>query len=138
MKHDGHSTQERIERALQELPREMPAPDLAARIVAQLPQTALSHAANRRLMAITLIAALLGLLLVFRTAFELHRGGALDLISFYAAQPAIVTTYPGEALGALAQVIPWVTVLQSASVLLVALWLVSRLTANARWNLKRA
>ncbi|MBI4672154.1 MAG: hypothetical protein HY741_10870 [Chloroflexi bacterium] len=129
MKSDERSsTDERIERALQELDI-APAPDLAARIIARLPP---SRAANPLLGAATMLAALLGVALAYQTAFDLHTNGAFELLSYYTAQPAIVTTYPGEALGALAQAIPWLTVLLGASVLGIALYLVQRLTANAR------
>lgn len=126
------STEERIERALQELAPAAPAPDLSARIIAQLPRTDGARAANPVLGAATLLAALLGVALAYKTAFDLSANGAFELLSFYTAQPAIVTTYPGEALGALAQAIPWLTVLLGASVLFVAVYLIYRVTARVR------
>jgi hypothetical protein len=125
------SNDARLEDALRNLPRAQPASDLSARIIAQLPQNrATPHA--RWLGALTVSAALLGIVLAYQTAFDLHTRGAFDLVAYYTAQPAIVATYPREAFGALAQAIPWLTVLASASVLGLALVLVYRLAANVR------
>lgn len=124
------ATEERIERALRELAPAAPPPDLSARIIAQLPRTHGARGANPLLGAASLGAALLGVALAYKTAFDLSANGALELLSFYTAQPAIVTTYPGEALGALAQAIPWLTVLLGAGVLFVAAYLIHRVTAR--------
>ena len=123
---------ERLERALHELPRAKPAHDLSARIIAQLPQAETARAQPRYLRALTAALALCGLVLAYQTAFDLSARGALDLMSYYAAQPAIVTLYPLEAFGALAQAIPWLMLVSSATVLSIALVLVYRLTAQPR------
>jgi hypothetical protein len=131
MKYHNRSVEQRIADALRDMPRVAPAPDLSTRIIASLP----SHAAplpSRGLGAATALVALLGLALAYQTAFDLHSNGALDLLSYYATQPAIVTTYPYEAFDALAQAIPWLTVLLTGGVLCVAFVLVYRWTANAR------
>jgi len=128
------ATDERIERALRELAPAAPAPDLSARIIAQLPRTNAAQPANPLLGAAALLAALLGVALAFKTAFDLSANGAFELLAYYTAQPAIVTTYPGEALGALAQAIPWLTVLFGAGVLFVAAYLIYRVTARARFS----
>lgn len=133
MKYHNRSVEQRIEDALRDMPRVAPAADLSARIIARLPHHA-TRAHQRTLGAVTLLAALLGLALAYQTAFDLHANGALDLLSYYATQPAIVTTYPYEAFGALAQAIPWLTVLVTAGVLCLALVLVYRLTADARFE----
>lgn len=127
---DSERTDERLERALRAVPRAQPANDLSTRIIAQLPQPRVAHA--RWFGALTLAAALCGIVLAYQTAFDLDTRGAFDLMAYYAAQPAIVATYPREAFGALAAAIPWLTVAASASALGVALILASRLTAKAR------
>lgn len=125
---------ERLEDALRAVPRAMPPGDLSARIIAQLPQQrAAAHA--RWLGALTCGAALLGIALAYQTAFDMSMRGAFDLLAYYTAQPAIVATYPREAFDALAQAIPWLTLLLSASVLGAALILVYRLTAQVRAGL---
>ena len=131
MSHAPRSADERLEQALRDVPRAAPAPDLSARIMAQLPQT---HAPTRQLRVITLIVALLGLVLAYRTAFDLHTNGAFELLTYYTNQPAIVTTYPRQAFGALAQAIPWLMVLASTAMWASALYLVFRMTNLARRN----
>ena len=125
------SADERIEQALREIPRAAPAPDLSARIVAQLPQ---AYAPTRRLRALTLVVALLGVMLAYRTAFDLYTNGAFELLAYYTTQPAIVTTYPRQAMGALAQAIPWLMVAASTGMLASALYLVFRMTNLAQRN----
>ncbi len=125
------SADERIEQALREIPRAAPAADLSARIVAQLPQT---RAPTRQLRVITFVVALLGVLLAYRTAFDLYTNGAFELLAYYTAQPAIVTTYPRQAFGALAQAIPWLMIAASTGMLASALYLVFRITNLAPRN----
>ena len=125
------SADERIEQALREIPRAAPATDLSARIVAQLPQT---RAPTRQLRVITFVVALLGVLLAYRTAFDLYTNGAFELLAYYTAQPAIVTTYPRQAFGALAQAIPWLMIAASTGMLASALYLVFRITNLAPRN----
>lgn len=127
---DRERADERLERALRVVPRAQPATDLSARIIAQLPQR--RDARAQWLGALTLAAALCGIVLAYQTAFDLDARGAFDLVAYYAAQPAIVATYPREAFGALAAAIPWLTVAASVSALGVALILAHRLTAKTR------
>lgn len=122
--------EERLERALKNLPRVKPANDLSARIIAQLP--AVNAARQRRLVPVTLGAALLGIAFAFQSAMDMYNNGALELLSYYAAQPAIVTTYPHEAFVVIACAMPWLSIFASACVLGLALALVRRVTGNAR------
>ncbi len=124
------SADERLENALRALPRAKPDDDLAARIIATLPPRATMHA--RWMGALTLAAAALGIVLAYQIAFDMATRGAFDLLADYTAQPAIVTLYPRQALDALAQAIPWFMVALSAGALGLAVFLASRLTAQAR------
>ena len=117
------TTSDRIDRALQELERVEPAPDLSRRIIVALPR---ETQANPWLGVTTLLAALLGFALVYQTAFTLRANGAFELLSYYTSQPEIVTTYPGEAWTALASVIPWMTVIICIVTLALALLLMYR------------
>lgn len=122
--------EERLERALKNLPRVKPANDLSARIIAQLPRA--DAARQRRLALVTIGAALLGIAFAFQSAMDMYNNGALELLSYYAAQPAIVTTYPHEAFVVIACAMPWLSIFASACVLGLALALVRRVTGNAR------
>lgn len=117
------TTSDRIERALHELERVEPAPDLSRRILAALPREAQP---NPWLGVTTLLAALIGFALVYQTAFTLRANGAFELLSYYTSQPEIVTTYPGEAWTALSSVVPWMTVTISIATLALALFLMYR------------
>ncbi len=133
MADDPRSTDERIERALYELGRVEPAPDLSARILTTLPPQARRARvpAPAWLGAATLLAAMLGFALAYRTAFILRANGAFDLVAYYTAQPEIVTLYPNEAWNALAAAIPWATVVTAALMLTLALALTYRWTGRA-------
>ncbi len=122
------TTDERIERVLREMERVEPANDLSARIIATLPRQA--GASNPFLGVATLLAALIGFALAYQTAFTLRANGAFELVSYYTAQPEIVTTYPSEAWSALAAVIPWMTVTIALAMLVVALVLTYRWTSH--------
>ncbi len=133
------NTDERLERALEGLGRAQPPPDLSARIIARLPQTAPAPARLPGWLGpCTLLAALLSLAFAFKTALELRSNGVFELISVYSSQPQIVINYPGAAFDVLTSAIPWATV--GASVL--ALGLVSVLvyrvtggmTLTSRWR----
>ncbi len=121
---------QRVEQSLKRLTRVEPAPDLSARIISKLPRAASQPMAypSRWLGAAALVSALLGLVLAYQTAFDLRVNGAFELVSYYTAQPEIVTTYPSEAFGALSSAIPWATLVLSFLVLAVALFLVMRAT----------
>lgn len=121
---------QRVEAALQRLSRIEPAPDLSARIIARLPRTAVEPMRTRSpwLGAAAFLSALLGLVLAYQTAFDLRMNGVFELVSYYTSQPAIVTTYPNEAFGALWSAIPWATLVLSFAVLAMALLLVMRAT----------
>lgn len=128
---ERRTTDERIERALKELTRVEPAPDLSARIIATLPRHAREPKTNPWLGVATLLAAMIGFALAYQTAFTLRANGAFELVSYYTAQPEIVTTYPTEAWGALAAAIPWMTVALGFVMLAVALILSYRWTGRA-------
>ena len=127
-----HTTEERMERALQEIGRAQPARDLSARIIATLPRDAREPNAqtNKWFGIATLLAALLGFALAYQTAFTLRANGAFELVYNYTTQPEIVTLYPSEAWGALAAAIPWLNVGVSVVMMFVAIWLFSR------WNMR--
>lgn len=120
------NTSERMEQALRELEPAKPARDLAQRIIATLPRSARQAPANPWLGVSTLFTALLGFALAYQTAFILRANGVFELLSYYTAQPEIVTTYPAEAWTALSAVIPWVTVTVSVVTVALALWLMYR------------
>lgn len=122
---------ERMERVLNGLGRAEPAADLSARIIATLPQQARGPQTNGWLGAATVLAALLGFGMAYQTALTLGTNGAFELVSYYTAQPEIVTTYPNEAWGALAAAVPWVTVAISLVMLAVALVLTYRWTGRS-------
>lgn len=122
---------ERMERVLHGMGRAEPAPDLSSRIIATLPKHARGPNTNGWLGAATVLAALLGFGLAYQTAFTLRANGAFELVSYYTAQPEIVTTYPNEAWSALAAAVPWVTVAISVLMLAVALVLTYRWTARS-------
>ena len=128
--HRPQTTDERIERALQEIGRTEPAGDLSARIIANLPHDAHTWNAKAGLGVVTLLAALIGFALAYQTAFTLRANGAFDLVSYYTTQPEIVMMYPSEAWRALAAAIPWMSMGISMVMLAVAFWLTARLTAR--------
>lgn len=121
---------QRIERALARLPRATPAPDLSTRILTALPAQASDPATTRRLrlngLAVA-ITAWLGLVFVYRTAFDLQSNGALELLSIYTSQPDIVATYPWEALTALFESLPWMTMALTLGVLVLTFALARQL-----------
>lgn len=121
---------QRLERALGHIARVEPETDLSARIVAALPRQAQQPNANPWLGVATLLAALIGFALAYQTAFSLNANGTFELVSYYTAQPEIVTTYPNEAWSALAGSIPWMTATLSLAVLVVALVLTYRWTSR--------
>jgi len=122
----------RMEEALAHLARAEPAADLSARIIATLPRRAQqsNSPVNPWLGVATLLAAMIGFALAYQTAFTLRANGAFELVSYYTTQPEIVTTYPGEAWGALAASVPWMTLAISTVILAVALILTYRWTAR--------
>lgn len=124
----------RIERALREMERVQPANDLAARIIAALPNEAKdSNAALQPWLGVSmLLAAMLGFGLAYQTAFTLRANGAFELVTYYASQPEIVTMYPDQAWRALATAIPWVTALFGLTMLTVAFVLIYRWTSGLR------
>ncbi|HZQ09413.1 MAG TPA: hypothetical protein VFD70_22735 [Anaerolineae bacterium] len=124
---------QRIEAALFSIARAEPASDLSARIIAQLPRAA-SHPMSHRnpwLGTAMLIAALIGLLLAYQTVLDLSTNGAFELVSYYTAQPEIVTMYPNEAIGTLSAAVPWATVAGVLVVMALALLLMIRWTSDA-------
>lgn len=122
---------QRVERALTQVGRVEHAPDLSTRIIAALPSEARQNAfVNPWLGVITLFAAMLGFALAFQTAVTLRANGAFELVSYYTMQPEIVTTYPGEAWGALAAAVPWMTVGIGVAMLAIALVLTVRWTSS--------
>jgi hypothetical protein len=121
---------QRLELALGELTKVEPAADLSARIIATLPKQANGRHPTVWLGAACLFAALAGLALTYETAFTLRSNGVFELVSFYTAQPEIVTMYPNEAWGALAGAIPWLTVAFSLVTLALALALAYRWTGR--------
>lgn len=127
-------TDERIEEALREIERVTPGTDLATRIIAALPNEAKNrNAAMPPWLAVSmLLAAMIGFASAYQTAFTLRANGAFDLVSYYTAQPEIVTMYPSQAWGALAAAIPWMTVLLSLMMLVVAFVLTYRWTSGIR------
>jgi hypothetical protein len=122
---------ERIERALEQLKRVEPAPDLSARIIASLPPRARGTSVNAWLSIATLLAALVGFVLAYQTAFSLRANGAFELVAYYTAQPEIVTMYPDQAWSALAAAIPWMTAAVSVLMFAVTLGLTIRWTSRA-------
>jgi hypothetical protein len=122
---------QRFERVLSGLERAEPAGDLSAQIIARLPREARSTSTNAWLGVATLIAAMIGLALAYQTAFLLWANGAFDLVSYYTAQPEIVTMYPNQALGTLAAAIPWLTVAISLVMLAVTFLLTVRWTSRS-------
>lgn len=122
---------QRIERALEQLPRAEPAADLAERILATLPRQAREPIANPWLGPATLIAAMVGFALAYQTAFTLRANGAFELVSYYTMQPEIVTTYPNQAWSTLAAAVPWVTLAVSLVMLALALVLTYRWTSRS-------
>lgn len=116
----------RMERALGTLPRLHPPYDLSQRIIASLPASGASPTAGvvaKHAWVVgvaSFIAALLALAFVYQIAFDLQSNGALDLLSMYTSQPAIVTTYPGEALGTLLNLVPWLTLGMTLGIVLIA------------------
>lgn len=121
---------QRFERVLSGLERVEPAGDLSAQIIARLPQAARGSVNNAWLGAATLIAAMIGLALAYQTAFLLRANGVFDLVSYYTAQPEIVTLYPDQALGTLAGAVPWLTVGISLVMLAVTFVLTVRWTGR--------
>lgn len=122
---------QRYERVLSGLERVEPAGELAAQIIARLPQQARVVSNNAWLGVATLIAAMIGLALAYQTAFLLRANGAFDLVSYYTAQPEIVTMYPNQALGTLAAAVPWLTVAISLVMLAVTFLLTVRWTSRS-------
>ena len=122
----------RVEDVLGQIARVEPAADLSARIIATLPRRAQQSnpSVNPWLGVATLLAAMIGFALAYQTAFTLRANGTFELVSYYTTQPEIVTTYPGEAWGALAASIPWMTLAISMVILAVALVLTYRWTAR--------
>lgn len=131
---DKLPTEERIENALREIERVKPTADLSARIIAALPNEAKhpNAALQPWLVVSMLLAAMIGFASAYQTAFTLRANGAFDLVSYYTAQPEIVTMYPSQAWGALAAAIPWMTVLLSLMMLVVAFVLTYRWTSGIR------
>lgn len=125
-----------MERALGRLPRLHPPYDLPQRIIASLPASGVSPsvamgAKQAWVVGVaSFIAALLALVFVYQTAFDFQSNGALDLLSMYTSQPAIVTTYPGEALGTLLNLVPWLTLCATLAVFLVAGVLIRQLIVS--------
>jgi hypothetical protein len=116
-----------------QLERAEPAADLSSRIVASLPHEAKhpNGVVSPWLGVITLLAAMLGFALAYQTAFTLRANGAFELVSYYTAQPEIVTTYPNQAWFAFASAVPWMTAAISILLLSVALVLTYRWTARS-------
>lgn len=136
--HQRVADAQRVERALTQLVRVEPAADLAARIIAALPRAARQNAVvNPWLGVVTLFAAMVGFALAFETAGTLRTNGAFELVSYYTMQPEIVTTYPNEALSALAGAVPWMTVALGVAMLAIALLLTVRWTNQTTGRLAR-
>ncbi len=127
---------QRVETALQTLPRAETPRDLAARICAVIELRVAQEEARRARMPLiavaTFFSALLAVWFGLEMLFVLEDNGALYFASLLASQPELLSTYSFDAVFALIELLPIGEIALTLFALLTALILAQQLVETAR------
>jgi hypothetical protein len=121
----GEISDERaLTRALANLERVAPFPEIAARLEQAFASTKRGGKEPKPHLGWVGLAAcsstLLLLVFGYQMVLALQYGGALDFLSLYSSHPDLISTYPSEALGALVESLPLLEVLLTLAFLILA------------------